>query len=153
MGEILPLLFSASGLGMIVWCQVRKSKVRQSESWVPVPAKITRSELRRQRSHNNTIYSASIEYRYEVSGSDFTSERICVGGDLNTSMKGRAERRCRRYPVGAEVYAYYDPGEPSRACLERTAEGTQLFSAIGGGAILIGLLMHLGVIGGTHFSG
>jgi len=156
--EIGAILFGLLGVGVIVYCQVAKWKVRQSASWLPVTAEITRSEVARGSGYGRVLrymtsgrlYVADIEYSYEVDGTEYSGDTICVGGELNTSMRSRAEERCAKYPVGVRVSAYYDPQDPSRACLERTAEGTQLFTWIGLGAILFGLLLYLGVMRSTR---
>lgn len=157
MPEIGAIFFGLLGVGVIVYCQVAKWKVRQSASWLPVTAEITRSEVARKRvaffgsavkhrRYRAYVHVAHIEYSYEVHGTEYSGDTICVGGELNTSRRSRAEERCAKYPVGVRVCAYYDLQDPSRACLERTAEGTQLFTWIGLGAILFGLLLYLGLI-------
>lgn len=158
MPGIGAIFFGLLGVGVIVYCQVAKWKVRQSASWLPVTAEITRSEVARgivklfgsTSKHSRSrayVYVAHIEYSYEVDGTEYSGDTICVGGELNTSMRSRAEERCAKYPVGVRVSAYYDPKDPSRVCLERTVEGTQLMTWIGLGAILFGLLLYVGVIG------
>lgn len=152
MPEIGAILFGFLGVGIILYCQLAKWKVLRSASWLPVSAEITRSEVAAEslryglRNIRGIVYVAHIEYSYEVDGTEYSGDTICVGGELNTSRRSRAEERRAKYPVGVRVCAYYDPKDPSRACLERTAEGTQLLTWIGLGAILFALLLYLGVI-------
>ncbi len=67
-------------------------------------------------------------------------------GTLDTAMRGRAERRCANHPVGSSIVAFYDPANPSRACLERISEGTWIFGGIGAAFAAVGSLHLLGII-------
>lgn len=145
--EIPLIAFGVIGLGLILYAQMAKWKVRRSASWLSVTAQITGSEVVKERRRRATVYVAHVEYNYEVEGTEYSNDTICVGGELNTSFRSRAEQRCAKYPLGVGVCAYYDPEDPSRACLERRAEGTALSTLIGIGSLLLGLLVYLGVIG------
>ena len=144
--DLAPWCFVAVGLGLVAYSGVMAARARRSESWPPVTAVITRSDVVRERGNRNTTYRAAIEFRYDLGGQQYHADTICSGGTLDTSMRGRAERRCAKYPVGASVVAFYDSANPSRACLERTAEGTWIIAGIGAAIAAVGSLHLMGVI-------
>lgn len=85
-----------------------------TSTWVSTEGEITESELvQGYFGHNDRV---AVDYRYVVSGSEHTGDRIShtivFGGFFNTAFLAR-------YPEGARVAVYYDPDEPSRSVLER----------------------------------
>jgi hypothetical protein len=91
------------------------------------------------------VYVARIGYEYEMNGTRHQGSMVCIGGEMNTSGKGRAEERCRRYPLGARVEVFHDPQRTERCCLERTREGAWLWY-LGNRFLLLGSLISLRVV-------
>jgi hypothetical protein len=87
------------------------------------------------------IYSARIQYEYEVRGRRLFGKKICMGGEMDTSFRSRAEARCRRYRPGKTVQVYYNPAKPNLCCLEPTAKLGPLLYAIGGAFVGIGAFL------------
>ncbi len=145
---IISITSLVIGMGSIVSSRVPTARVARSRSWLIANGATTRSEVVRERTRNNIIYKAVIEYAYSVNGRDCHSSKLSIGGDLNTSAGSRAERRCARYPIGGELQVFYDPKDPSSCCLERRADTAPLLTWIGAGAgaLALSAAVHLGFI-------
>ena len=143
---IISITCLVVGMGSFVSSRVLIARVARSRSWLIASGATTRSEVVRERTRNNTIYRAVIEYSYSVNGRDYHSSKLSIGGDLNTSMSSRAERRCAKYPIGAEIQVFYDPEDPSSCCLERRADTGPLLTWIGVGALSLSAAVYLGFI-------
>lgn len=142
----LPLFLAAVGIGLVAYCRVLASRAERSQFWPPATGTVTRSEVVMSSHQRSSVYRALIEYTYRVGDQDYTGDTICAGGTLDTSMRRHAERRCAKYPLGASVPVFYDPSHPDRSCLEKTAEGVGLFTAIGVGLIAVAALSLLGIL-------
>ena len=150
MDEIGSLVFLGIGVALVIQSRLRAARVRGSESWLPTTGTVTRSEVVHESlggsASTTRYYQPVIEYTYVVDGRDYQSNAICVGGTLYSTLRGRAAKRCARYPSGMTVQLFYDPMAPASACLERTAEGVGLFTAAGIGGILLGALSYFGIV-------
>lgn len=141
---ILGLLFSGSGVYAVGIIWIKQDKVKRSQRWPSVQGEVVESEVRKESrimaNHTPlTTFHARIRYRYVVGGSAYESDTICLGGELNTSMMGRAEERCFQYPVGALVTVYYDPRDPRSSCLEKKGELTWFVYGIGLVFLVVGI--------------
>lgn len=140
------------GIGYMGWVFYKQRLVAKSQSWPSTPGTVTRSELGTSRGTSgpgrtpNRTFSARIEYRYMVGPKVYRNNTICIGGELNTSFRSRAESRLRQYPEGAEVPVFYDPANPARSCLERRGEIALFGYLIGSVFALIGLLILFDII-------
>jgi len=147
--SLLGPLFLLTGVGAIIWTWHQGRKVMRSRSWAAVPGIVGCADVVAACGGTGTrIYEAKIEYDYEVGGASYRSQTICVGGELNTSFRDRAESRCAKYPVGAKVTVFYDPSEPGLACLEQRREGAWLGYVAGNAFALFGLLSIAGFFHG-----
>lgn len=150
MDGFLPLALATIGIGFVLYCRRMAGKAERSELWPPTSGWVTRSEVVTDTSLVGTaarrVYKSAIEYTYTVGSQEHRSDTICIGGTFDTSLRGRAEKRCSRYPVGASVNVFYDPSNPDTACLEKSAEGTLLFTWVGVGLIALAVLVYLDVI-------
>ena len=57
-----------------------------------------------------------VEYEFSVGGRTWRGDRISIGEDTGGA---NTEATLRRYPVGATVSVYYDPGNPANCVLVR----------------------------------
>ena len=144
--QIISITALVVGMGSIVSSRVLMARVARSRSWLIANGAITHSEVVREQTRNNTIYKAVIEYAYSVNGRDYRSNKLSIGGDLNTSSRSRAERRCAKYANGGQIQVFYDPECPSSCCLERRADTAPLLTWIGVGALALSGVVHLGII-------
>ena len=122
-----------------------------TESWPSTTARILSSSVHENvdrtrdangRMQTKTHYEPVVQYEYELDGRTYQGYRI-KAGDYGGTVN-RAYEIVNRYPVGAQVPAYYDPDEASQAVLEQGADRTTvylfggmgvLFSMIGLGAV------------------
>lgn len=95
----------------------------------------------------NRTFRANIRYSYQVGGRKLTNDRICVGGQLQISMRGKAEEYCRRYPKGRSVRVHYDPRKATESVLETREETAWFYLILGAGFALIGCAFITGFIG------
>lgn len=132
-----------AGAGAIAYAWWLNQRAGVVASWPRTQGEVLESRVERERSsstHGSTItFAPRIRYQYEVQGRSFTSDRIAVGGTLDTSSKKRAAERTRRWPVGAKVPVFYNPRDPSEAYLKPDAESVWLIGAIGAVVGLVGL--------------
>jgi hypothetical protein len=96
-----------------------------SPGWPKVAATVVASEtsehtdpVDRGSRASETTYEATIRFRYQVDGRDYTSETLHFGQSLGSGDSSDAELRHLRYPVGATVMLAYKPGNPAIAAPE-----------------------------------
>jgi hypothetical protein len=110
-------------------------QVNASLSWPQTTGEITASALSEESSGTydspNRTYRANIRYRYKVGSRLLSGDKICVGGQLQLSLRGKAEAYLRQYPQGKSVTVYYNPRNPSDAVLETREETSWLYLLIG----------------------
>ena len=97
-------------------------------------------------SSQQKVPKAEVVYSYEVAGKTLRNSTICIGGQLMTSWRAKAEDVIERYPKGADVLVHFNPDDPADSVLE-VREETSLFILIVGGFFgVVGVLMLTGVI-------
>lgn len=141
-------------LGYAMWCAVvwtvfKKwqliGQVRQSLSWPSTDGEVISSSLSSESSgthdNPNTVFRANIKYSYEVDSRKLVNDKICIGGQLKISLKGKAEQTCRNYPTGKSVRVHYNPNKPSDSVLETREETSWFYLAIGLVLAIVGTLM------------
>jgi hypothetical protein len=145
--QLHSAIFFGAGLLFVLGSGLAIVLARRSASWPVTSGTITRSEIVESRTRRNVrLYESRIEYSYAVHGKAYRSDRVCSGAMLHT--RGRAEERCAKYPAGSPVRVFYKPSDPSRACLEATAETSNLMLAIGCGILLLAGCVRAGIL---HF--
>lgn len=121
--SIFGLIFVLAGLavglyfakGLVDWMAAR--------SWAPVEARLIQVDLRTSRSsEGDTLYNVEAEYEYDWNGQRFFSSRVGLqsGADNLGDYHHRLHARLTRvFRAGEPVTAWVDPGNPSRAVLDR----------------------------------
>jgi hypothetical protein len=143
--HFLPVLFFCVGIAFVIYARKMIERVQQSEYWPMVTGRITRSDIRRMRSSNNSNgWEAVVEYTYFVDR-EYEGKTLSLGGTFGKTRK-KAQAHADQYTVGAPVQVYYDPATPGTACLERTTGGAWLTGVVGAFFAVFGLLAFLGVI-------
>lgn len=107
----LTILFYAWSAGAL-------SMARRSLAWSSVPGTIVRSEVRSNKRANGFPGNRYVvEYEYTVGGESYFGNQVS-GGWFPYGTAGWAERRVAKFPKGAMVPVYYDPGDPEFAVLD-----------------------------------
>ena len=138
----------AFGVGLLGWYGHSMRYGLASSSWPSAPATMIRVGVTdSQDDDNGWSYAPAVEYSYTVDGQTFTATRIgfVSDGDYDSSSMGAAETIAQSWKNKSDLRAFYDPSEPSRACLAPGAEFSIFYLMvallIGGGSIFIGLWM------------
>ena len=150
---LIGLALSAVGLGYGGYVFWKGQLARASESWPTAPGRILSAEVHEgtatdyDDNSRASVFSAVIRYEYQVRGRTLRGDTICIGGELDTSSRSRAEARCLRYAPGRQVAVHYDPTRPQVCCLETTSEMGPLGYTIGAAFTVLGALISLGIVG------
>jgi|SRR6185295_6399 len=88
-----------------------------SRNWHTATAKIVASRVNRIDRGGDEVYEPLIAYRYNVNGTDYIGHDIAVI-TLQYGTDRGARKRIVRYPVGTDVFIYYDPRDPAASLLE-----------------------------------
>jgi hypothetical protein len=127
--EIFSLLFTVSGIGVILYGMRGRSLQYQSLSWMPAQGTIDISEVETETAtlgtgsqlDSITYYRPRIEYTYQFEGKSYSSKRV-ITVNINWPLK-ETEEIISRYPVGASVTVWVNPGRPQMAVLEKGTLG------------------------------
>ena len=86
-----------------------------------------------QKTHMTDItYTATLAFRYNVNGRDYTTQLLAFGQTLGSSDPTEAQLRHLRYPEGAQASISYNPGDPSIAAVEPGFHAVSLWLVIAG---------------------
>lgn len=77
-------------------------------------------------------YSATLAFRYNVNGRDYTTQLLAFGQTLGSGDPTEAQLRHLRYPAGAEASISYNPADPSIAAVEPGFHAASLWLVIAG---------------------
>jgi hypothetical protein len=138
----MGLLFLAIG-GYNVWMGMA------SQSWPTAEGKILSSRIQSRRDRDSsgratTMYTAKVDYEYQVGERQFRSQRVQYGL-FSSSARNQARDVMERYPQGRAVKVRYNPDSPEVAVLDPGAHPLALlFTGIGG------LLMILSVVSAAY---
>ncbi len=120
---LLPPLFTALGLLVMGYGLKKLYEAWGSVDWPSVPGTIVSSGIETSAGNRGgTLYSANIQYTYQVAGWVLTANQVNIGGPLAASFRSPAEAVVERYRSGAPCRVSYDPEDPTEACLEPGAK-------------------------------
>jgi len=109
------------GAGFCIWGWSIIANARVSRSWPCVDGTIMHASVRTTDSQSDgkstRMYSADIQYRYEVNGKLYFCRKVSLGDHSSSSSSGMA-KLVRKYPAGKRLPVYYNPAIPSEALLE-----------------------------------
>jgi hypothetical protein len=146
MGAIIVfLIFGGFGLGMLyVGVTQHLEQKRLLASARPVEAEITRSEVhasggsddasgKRGRGGSTITYRPEVEFRYQLAGSTYTSDRIYPTIIARThATHDRAAEVVRPFVAGTTVKAFVDESQPEKAFLiAESGAGPMVFMILG----------------------
>jgi len=101
-----------------------------AKDWPAVAGRITISSLQQVPRSGSLItgsYKAVVWYEYFVDGSRYSNNVVDLGDvilrknmpTLILFTRVQPDDAVKRYPEGADVTVYVDPGDPKHSCLER----------------------------------
>jgi hypothetical protein len=129
--EASPVVIFATcfGLALLLFFFGFRKMVKKAANWPSVRGRIVSSGVDSFREtedgRTRTLYTAAVEYAYQVHGVDYHSRQINLGMTTSGSQAG-AEKVAARYPQGAPVDVHYEPENPSNAALENPTGYTWL---------------------------
>jgi hypothetical protein len=109
------LIFNVFVIGIMIYMQ---NASKAALNWPSVQGNIKSSRIHYESSRSKMDPTPWVEYTYDVDGKTYTSMSISPDGML-TNNQQQAENIVARYPKGAGVTVYYNPSDPSKACLEK----------------------------------
>jgi hypothetical protein len=150
-GGFFFLVFGGLGVWLMIASRKQREKVAESQNWPTVLAQITLAEVRESRSADSEgdiqrSYYPHVEYSYQVAGMTYQGDKINLGARRGYSSPQKANEEIARYPVGAQVRAYYNPKNPKEAVLQQRAVGTNFMMIFGIIALLIALCSLCGLL-------
>jgi hypothetical protein len=105
-----------AGLAILMWRGYQDRKA--SPQWPSVMGRVTRSKVtpQNQMDPHSREWQVEVNYTYTVNGLPFKGNRIRA---LLPRLDSEAEALAiqQRFPEGAEVPVYYDPGKPQSSVL------------------------------------
>jgi hypothetical protein len=135
-------IFAVVGLyGLWRWYRVAKMK-----QWMPVKATLVKIEVREAHGSEKGMpyvrYVPKVEYRYEVAGTQYTSNRFSMHNFTMGTDKNEILESLHGAKVGDSIDAFFDPHKPIDVTL--TVPGydgviAALFIGIGGLALCLTL--------------
>ena len=137
-----PRLFKLAGILFILIGINTIYQAYKSSSWPSVQGKIISSEIKSHsstytdtttnRTKNETVYDAQINYRYVVNGITYSNDDVKVGGTIKTNTSVWARKLLDKYPREKVVNVYYNPEDPFQSVLEKGFHlSTWAFLAVG----------------------
>lgn len=137
MGWLFIVLVAVAGVAALTAGLPRLLSAWRARSWPTARGEIISSGMSSSVVPDSPdMYRPEIVYRYDVAGKTHTADRIRFAIDSSYS-RSQVEQIADRYPVGQAVEVYYEPADPSRACLQpgpwhaglsRTATGLGLLA-------------------------
>ena len=86
-------------------------------TYVPVAATVgSVGVISARDQRNQVIERPAVQYRYQVSGKPYSSDRVTMLGEYQTGHW--AETVADRYHAGQSLTAYYNPRQPAEAYLD-----------------------------------
>lgn len=124
--NMFVFLFGAFFVGVSIWKIIQESA---ASKWPTVRAEIMSSRVetgqvdnvkggdsRSHSYHSVGYFYPKVQYRYQVSGNEYTSEDFSPSGHW-VGDKEKAEELVFRFPAGQKVDAYYNPQNPQKSYL------------------------------------
>jgi len=110
--SIILGLFTAAGLGTMLWGWIIIARARKTRDWPHIEGRIDSSHVHAE----DDALLPDIRFHYQVDGRDY---QTAMEFSADTSpTREFSEDYVRRFPPGATVKVYYNPEQPDQATLE-----------------------------------
>ncbi len=116
--RIFPLIFIVAGAAASLGIFKAISIAQESKSWPTAEGVVRLSKVQfEDRIGKKGMYSAEVMFEYQIEGKTYSSNRI---SSVNSSSSNPASARetVDKYPEGAKVKVFYNPGSPQTSLLE-----------------------------------
>lgn len=110
------------GIGYMLYKRNQQSgAARQlAQAWPSTTGSILMSSVQTRRTGKSHSTYPVVVYQYQVNGRTYQNQIIKAGEQfINVRVAGQAQATVARYPIGANVTVYYNPGNPADSALER----------------------------------
>lgn len=132
-------IFAIVGLAILYPLGIRPiARTLNAKSWVEVPCKVLRGDVRSHDSDDGTTYSVYILYSYEHNGQTYKSDRYDFIGGSSSGYRGKA-RVVAQYEAMPNPTCYVNPKHPSEAVLKRGFHAKLLFALFSLPFICVGI--------------
>lgn len=129
-------VFASFPLLILVAFIVKMVEVHKAKRWLVTEGKVLISRVERVNATGNPKFQPTspvtneplVEYEYVVDGQKHRCRRISIGEKIPAC---ELESTLAKYPVGAKVTVYYDPGNPDKALLERDLPMGMMMGGLG----------------------
>ena len=126
---IIGLVVSIIGLTLLILALRAIQKQKATSQWLTTEGEITKSGIAKDMNLDRgySLTNADIEYKYNLNGKEYTSNRIYFGSAI--SMTGKEEKSkilASKYPLFGKVKVYYNPENLNESVLE-TGTKTELY--------------------------
>lgn len=161
-GGFFALVTFGGGIALIVAGLRSRKKAEASQSWPSTVGEIVQAEVKVGTDREIVIgadtdeipdvkhyYYPTVEYTYQVGGTQYSSKQIAFGGTVGYSSRAKAQAQLNKYPVGKQVTVYYNPEKPSEAVLERQSAAAKWFTVVGAILIVLSLCITCGLLIGV----
>ncbi len=138
---IIGVVFTAVGGGLTIFLLVLPvTRLAIAQGWLEVPATVVASTVRSWRTDDGTSYRADVLYEYSAAGRFWRSNRRGFS-PMHSADAEAARATVERYPAGAEIPCFVDPGDPGRSVLDRRLRPVYLIGLFPLVFLLVGLAL------------
>jgi hypothetical protein len=142
-------IFCGLGIALLLIFRRNKRKATASFTWPETQGTVIKSTIDighdalgsdDSQGESQPMYSASVNYTYQVGDILYTSDRISFAGKSSYSKPDKAEALISKYPEGINNAVFYNPQKHEESVLERTSKGSGVFLIAGIAFFIIGLI-------------
>ncbi|HYE78590.1 MAG TPA: DUF3592 domain-containing protein [bacterium] len=139
------------GIGMLREAQRGRRNARESSAWPTVLGRVTLAAVDEMPTNDGySNFWIRFAYEYEVDGRRHESSAITGATVYQLASQDKAEEILAPYPVGAQVYVFYNPRRPQDAVLQPgaaiAAEGLKENAGCGTTMGIFGIVTIVGVM-------
>src|SRR3954451_3386216 len=113
---LIFFLFGAAGSYFALWRPL--SRLFASRSWTETQCDVLSSQVAEVSGSDGSTYKVMVLYSWTAGGSTHVGSRYDFMGGSSSGRDGK-QRIDHRYPPGARVTCWVDPGDPGEAVLSR----------------------------------
>lgn len=143
-GSGLAIALFIGGVVAVIFGIKNRKKAEASNAWPSAGGVITNTWIKENtdvddEGYSSTTYTPKWEYKFQLGGQEFTSQKISFGGETGYGRRKRAQEELDKYPANSQVRVFYDPANPGESVLVQGTKGTML-------GIIIGIVLILASI-------